>query len=144
MRLLTVLFSIMLLAGCTTNLHHMKQASMEISTVTESDFSTKLLGKTQATTKVTSFLYLLHFTPNGFLNWDYGSWDFWSHPYGVYIGLLDPISFAVQEAKYDAIEKIPTADAIVGPREKVEFWDFLIIQKTKATVKGSAVQYVKD
>ena len=64
--------------------------------------------------------------------------------FGGFFPIFDAKGLAIAKAKYKAIEKIPSADALVGPRVDVETFDFLgIVQRNEVTVKGQAIQYVK-
>jgi len=58
---------------------------------------------------------------------------------GSGVGTLNPVQSA---AVYNAIESVPTADALLAPRFSAVSKNYLIYSEQTVTVKGKAIRYV--
>ena len=133
MKIVLITFMSAVLCGCATSSKNISQAGMGVSSQSEAQFKTKLLGRTSASVDVFSIFYI----PLEFGTTQIGL-------FGGFFPTFDAKNIAIAKAKYHAIEKIPAADALVGPRVDVETYDFLgIFQINEVTVKGQAIQYVE-
>ena len=52
--------------------------------------------------------------------------------------ILNPVESA---AVYNAIESVPTADALIAPRWSKNYGNYLIYTSERVTVKGKAIRY---
>ena len=56
-------------------------------------------------------------------------------------GKLGPKNPVVQNAIYNAIQSVPTADALIAPRWNTQVKNYIIYKESTVTLEGKAIRY---
>tara|TARA_B100002019_G_C21137834_1_gene531608 strand:+ start:408 stop:932 length:525 start_codon:yes stop_codon:yes gene_type:complete len=163
-------FSLILISGCATNRTHIEKATHSVQTFQQSNMKTVIVGDANATSELTTLLYIIGLDNDEPINKSMGSIDGQNNSFGLSsfftpidtqdngLGIwhiFNPFSWQVinpfkgkeyvkANATFKAIESVEGADALLAPRVYTEKSDFLgLLQTHKATVKAKAIKYVE-
>ena len=166
-KLLIVFVCLIFISGCATNRTHIEKATHSVQTFQQSNMKTVIVGDAEATSELTTFLYIIGWDDS--MNKSLGSIDGQNNSFGLR-SLFPPIDtrdnglglwhlmpgtwqivnpfkgkeYVKANATFKAIESVEGADALLAPRVYTEKSDFLgILQSHKATVKAKAIKYVE-
>lgn len=115
-----------LLSGCVSYINQVPGAAVPLKPL-ESTATYDVLGDAKGTA---TGAYLFGFIPLGM--------ESKSGSIGYGLSMADPVQ---QIAVYNAIESVPTADALIAPRFDATVSNYIIYREKTVTVKGKAIRY---